>query len=251
MTLQNVSENPAGTLRRKRMCNKKMKRLLSVGLALFLMAGLVGCSSGSDEPKDTKTSTEAPSEEEDTEEEAKPYERGTIDGNHFESAWLNIQADFSDQYVMLTEEEIAQAQSTGSELILNEDGQETLEETDTTGYEMMVSGLNGVPNCTLGVEKLPLSNMTAAQYLEAAKQNFEQMSSADVEITALDEVPTVAIAGQDYQCLQLLVNTQGVQVNSNTYVRIQDGYAVLFNVTFTDDTAAQKDELLATFQVIE
>lgn len=236
------------------MYNPKMKRLLGICLAIFLMTGLAGCSSDSGEPKDSNTENEAVTENDVSEaepEETKPYEKGTIDGNHFESAWLNVKADFSDQYVMLTEEEIAQAQTTGSEMMFDEQGQAALAESDSTGYEMMVSGVNGIPNCTLGVERLPFSNMTVDQYIEAAKQSFEQVSSADTEISISEEIPIVAIAGQDYKCLQMTINVQGIQAHSNTYVRIQDEYAVLFNVTFTDDTAAQKDELLATFQALE
>lgn len=231
---------------------KGMKKLLCICLTLMLGLGLSACGSDNkstaSEPK-TENVKEKAEKSEAVKEEVKeePYVQGTVSGNHYESAWLNMKADFSDQFIMATQEEIEQAQSAGSEEMLTEDGKELVEEA-TVINEMMVVGIYGIPNCTIAVEKLPLANYTTAQYLEASKANIEASVTEDVGVTLDPEITKVEIAGQEYQCLKMVITTEGVELNSDIYLRVKDSYGVMINVTYNADSAAAKDEILAAFQ---
>lgn len=254
------------------------KRLCCLCLAMFLVLGLAACSSKDDNTADKKQSTtdnadkekqeekqkedqdenkedepkdETEEQQKETGEEPEPYAQGTVDGNHFESAWLNMQADFSDEYIMATAEEIAQIQSAGSDMMLNEDGQEAIDgaqEAGTVTNEMMVMALSGIPNCTIAVEKLPMDNMTAKQYLMITKQNLVASITDELKIVIKGAMPTVVIAGEEFMSIEATMYMNGVELNSNTYVRVKDGYAIVINATFDESTAQQKDELLAVFQ---
>lgn len=222
---------------------------------MSLVFGLTACGSKSEKPKEpekkvTDDADKTKKEEPEKKEEPKPYTKGKVEGNHFESEWLNMKADFSDQYVMATAEEIANIQSAGSEELLNEEGQEIIDNAQNVTNEMMAVALGGNPNCTLIVEKLPMENMTEKQYLEITKQSLLNSITDELKIAMRGEMPTVTIAGEDYMCLMADMHMGEVKLKSNTYVRMKDGYAIVFNATFDENTEAQKDEMLATFQPI-
>lgn len=231
--------------------SKVAKKLLCICLTVILALGLFAC--GSEKSDDEKKVTTG-QEEQKEEKKPEPYAKGTVEGNHFESAWLNMQADFSEEYVMATEEEIEQIQSAGSEEMLNEEGQEMMEDAEEAGNvtnEMMVMALTGNPNCTLVVEKLPLENFTEKQYLEITKEGLQASVTDEIQIEVKDDMPTVTIAGVEYMCLEAVMSANGVELNSNTYVHIKDGYAIVLNATFDASTEQQKDELLAAFKPIK
>lgn len=231
--------------------NKKMKRLYCLCLAMILVLGLVACGSKKEKVEEPKKKVTDEADKEKKEDKPQPYAKGKVEGNHFESEWLNMQADFSDQYVMASEEEMAQMQSAGSEVLLGEDGQEVVDQAQEEGKmvnEMMVLAPTGNPNCTVAVEKLPLKNFTAKQYLEATKQNLLNSITDELKIAMRGAMPIVEIAGEEFMCLRADMNMQGTRMSSNTYVRIKDGYAIVINATYNNDTEAQKDELLAVFK---
>lgn len=233
--------------------NKMLKRLCCLCLAMLLMFSFAACGSKNNKPAKAKKST-TDNADKTKKEKPKPYAKGTVEGNHFESEWLNMKADFSDQYVMATEEEIAQMQSEGSEIMMNEEGQEIMDEAQEDGTvtnEMMVVAVSGTPNCTIVVEKLPLKNMTEKQYLQSTKEGLLSSMTEEVKIAVRGEMPTVVIAEEDYLCLQADISMGDIVMRSNTYVRIKDGYAVVINATFDADTETQKDEMLAAFQPIK
>lgn len=242
-----------------------MKKLCCIGLTFVFVLGLSAC--GAKEPavsekdpapvvetEEDKKEVEQPEKEPEAEPEADAFVKGTIEGNHYENAWLNMQADFPDDYVMATAEEIAQMQQAGSDMLLNEDGQETMEkgqENSEGGTEMTAVNVSGLPNCTLAVEKLPMKNFTAEQYLEASKKLLEAGVTDEIEMEVSEEMPTVTIAGEDYLCLQIKMTVQGITMNSNNYVRIKDGYAIALNVTYSPETEAGRDEILDIFQPVQ
>lgn len=238
---------------------KQMKRLCCLCLALLLVFSLSACRSkknsivgrkmSATDDADRKDEPEVePDKNKETEE---PYTKGMISGNRFESEWLNIQADFPEQYIMATEDEIAQLQSKGADQMMTEEGQEMIDKSQEMGnvtYEMMAVALSGNPNCTLAVERLPFKNFTAKQYLEITKQNLLKTITDDYKIVIKGIMPTVTIAEEEYTCLQAVMYMNGMEMNSNTYVRVKDGYAIVINATFNADTEQKKDELLATFK---
>lgn len=235
--------------------SKRFGRLGCLFLAIILVFSLAACGAKKDSGEDkTEAKTEDTKKEEPKKEEPEPYVKGTVEGNHFESEWLNMKADFSEDYVMATEEEIAQMQSAGSEILMGEEGQEKVDKAQEAGVmtnEMMVASVNGVPNSTVAVEKLTLANMTAEQYLDATEKQLLASMTEEVQISISAERPAVTIAGEDYLCLMASVTVSGVSMESYSYVRIKDGYAVVINTTFTTDTEQQKDELLAMFQPLK
>lgn len=240
--------------------SKVMKRVLCICLSAVLVMGVSACGSkkNSDDADDNKAAVEQeqqaeqkeePEQPEEKEEAPEPYVKGTIEGNHYESAWLNMQADFSEDYVMATEEGIAQLQDAGSGIV-DEETQEAIDdaqEAGTSTTEMMVVGLTGDPNCTVAVEKLGF-DFNEIQYLEVAKKTLTAGITEEIEIEIKEEMPTVTIAGEEYTCMEATMTMYGINMNTNIYARAKDDYMVIINVTFTDDTAEQKDDLLAAFQ---
>lgn len=235
--------------------SKMMRKLCCLCLAASLVLGLAACGSKKEKAPEPKKNTtddaDKTKKKEEPEEKPEPYAKGTVAGNHFESAWLNMQADFSETYVMASEDEISQMQSTGSQLMMDEEGKENADAVQREGImtnEMMAVAVEGIPNCTLAVEKLALQNMTAKQYLQATRDALIQSITDDYKIAAKGAMPTVTIAGEEYMCLQATMHIEDLKLNSNTYVRIKDGYAVVLNVTFDESTEKQKEELLAAFK---
>lgn len=235
--------------------SKTMKKLSCILLAMVLVVGLAACGSKKDSSSEQKEATEEVDKEAKKEEEKpKPYVKGSVEGNHFESEWLNMQADFSDEYVMATEEEIAEMQSAGSEVLMNEEGQEAIEKTEEAGTvtnEMMVLALDGIPNCTVAVEKLALENITAKQYLTKTRDELIANMTEEFPIAFRGTLPAVMIAGEEFLCLRADMTVNGVLMSSDSYVRIKDSYAILINATYNKDTEDKKDELLSVFQPME
>lgn len=241
--------------------SKVMKRVLCICLSAVLVMGAAACGSKKNSGDDNRAAVEQeqqaeqkeePEQPEEKEEAPEPYVKGTVEGNHFESAWLNMQADFSEDYVMATEEEIAQMQAVGMEVMeVGEETQERLEEAQAAGiasYEMMVMALTGIPNCSVTVEKLALQNITEKQYLKAACDNLIASISDDLKIVVSGALLIVSIAGEDFMCMEATLNMSGVKMNSNTYVRAKDGYMIVITMSFTGETEEQKDALLDAFR---
>lgn len=234
---------------------KSLKKLCCVGAAVLLVFGLSACSPKEDNAASQKGNITDNAENKKDETSKKniktgPYEKGTVEGNHFESVWLNMQADFSDEYTILSEEEVDKLQAQGS-AINGSSQEEDAEELEAIKNEMMVMSLEGIPYCAMVIQKLPTENISDKEYLEIIGPSMAKSMSGQFEVEIKEETPTVIIAEEEYTCLQLVMYMDDIEMNSNVYVQMRDNYAITLNVVFDPSTEQQKDELLAAFQPME
>lgn len=170
-----------------------MKKLLALLLACMLILAMAGCTSNTvdDEGSSSsrKPSTSESSDKTSSTESAEKgkYVRGLSTATGWNSEWLGLKYTPSSDYVMSSEADL---------LALIEQAGEALEnagmDSDSidfsqlnTVYEFMSVKTNG-SNIIGLVEKLSLSNMTEAQYVQALKAQFESINY-QVTFTELTE----------------------------------------------------------------
>ena len=173
------------------------------------------------------------------------YTRGILTSTTFESEYLNLKFTAPEGTTMATEEEMKKVSSMGAQ-VAQVDSQQFDAALENTVYEMQAFYIAGYPNVFLIVEKLAFSNMTVENYMESVKQQLSKLSTVKYDITTEDEKAT--IAGQKYSKLSASAIYGTVSLTQDYYVRIQDGRAISFIVTYTSDTIDKKNELLEAFK---
>lgn len=191
----------------------------------------------------------------DTGQEGETYERGTVNGNVYESEWLGIRLSLSDDYVIATQEEFEQAQEVGADLLMSEDAQEKYDAAAavvTVVPELMAVCVSdgGRTNISIAVQKLPLANMTADQYLTLSKQGLPGSLAEGMEMN-FGDTSEVEIAGNTYAKMPISTTVQGISANIDMYVRVKDGHAALITVTYLQEQSAKAEELIGSIQKYE
>lgn len=201
-----------------------MKKVLSIVLAaaLFCLA-LAGCgASGKDFTPGKRTETE------------------------YVSEWMGVRYTLGDGMVMATDEEIEAAMGVGSELMYGEDGEEKLRYAQiTTIYDMLAADISSGSNIIVMAEKLPLSNMTEEDYLEALQR---QVTQANVSLTDVQEA-TMEICGETYYTLEYTIAAGGVSTLQTILVRKIGDRMAAISLTYQD--AGARDALLAGFSALK
>ena len=173
-----------------------------------------------------------------------PYEKGTITDTDFQSEWLNLKFTPPETVVMNTEEELQsvmkQGQTTPEEASGVELGEDAL---SGTVYEMMASSISGFPNVSLVVEDASLENMTVDQYFLAAQQMLDATGMG----YTYSDVTDIQIAGQDFRVMETSVAVNDYEVLQKYCTRKQGGKFVSIILSYTTDTTAEADEILAAF----
>lgn len=198
---------------------------------------------------DTETETEPEESADDQEEEASgAYEKGTVDGNNFESAWLGVRYEAPEGFIMASEEELEQLLLTGGELIYEDDAQKFIDYAKlTTVYEMMTylpqANNAGDPNLNLVVEK---NNASAEEYGEALKAQMDVMyAQAEVE---WKDVTNAAVGGIDCLEYDVSINIEGQALNQSYYIADKDGRVICFILSYTDAQKENADALMNAFK---
>ena len=202
--------------------------------------------------EDTAQATEEQGEADTTSEDASsddasqdaPYEKGTITETDFQSAWLNLRFTPPETVVMNTEEELQSVMQQGQSTLEEASGVELSEDTlSGTVYEMMASSISGFPNVSVVVEDAALENMTVDQYFLAA----QQMLDATQLGYTYSQVTDIQIAGQDFRVMEASVTINDYEVLQKYCTRKQGGKFVSIILSYTTDTTAEADEILAAF----
>ncbi len=177
------------------------------------------------------------------------YVKGTLTADSMVSNYLNLRFDVPQGYVMATEEEIDQMVVFAGETIYTDADKQKLDYAKaSTVYEMFVQSPTGLPNISVCVEKT-MANLTASMYLDALKSQLLSIDS--MEYTVGDGVASASLAGQDYKVMTASVTYNDVEMIQEYYVRKQDDRIVGIIVTYSQDTAADKDALLSAFTALE
>jgi hypothetical protein len=171
----------------------------------------------------------------------KEYEKGTLTSTIYESEFLNLKFNVPTGYTLNNgEDDIVSV----AELVTAEDVEKFFSEMRVGDakadviYEMEATTLTLYPNIAVTLEELPDSDMTIDAYIEAIGQNA---SVSDEKFT---------IAGEEY--IKFTPTTlNDLTTTMDCYCKIQDGYLVTIMITYTSDTASQKDTLLNAFTALK
>ena len=216
---------------------RKNKRYVLIWAAVLILISLAatGCTFAkktAEKKSEVKAAQEQkkeePEEEEKEEEKTEEYKKGTVNGSHFESEWMNIRIDLPESLTMASDEDIADAVDVGK-AYTTEERADLIEETYEQGtviYEMMAAAAPGIPNINIVVQNTGMKNITSKQLAEYAKQNLESSLEEGAAYTPVEDIHTVEIAGESYECLKAKLSANGVQINSGLYVRVKSEYSI-------------------------
>lgn len=173
-----------------------------------------------------------------------PYEKGTITDTDFQSEWLNLKFTPPETVVMNTEEELQSVMKQGQTTLEESSGVELGDDAlSGTVYEMMASSISGFPNVSLVVEDASLENMTVDQYFLAAQQMLDATGMG----YTYSDVTDIQIAGQDFRIMETSVAVNDYEVLQKYCTRKQGEKFVSIILSYTTDTTAEADEILAAF----
>ena len=175
---------------------------------------------------------------------ASPYQKGTSTETGFESEWLNLKFTPPENIIMNSEEELQSVMKQGQNT-LEESSNLDFSDDDLSGtvYEMMASSISGFPNVSLVVEDASLENMTVDQYFLAAQQMLDATGMG----YTYSDVTDIQIAGQDFRIMETSVAVNDYEVLQKYCTRKQGGKFVSIILSYTTDTTAEADEILAAF----
>lgn len=171
------------------------------------------------------------------------YTKGVMTETGFESEYLNLKFTLPEGFVMATEEEINSMMDIGADA-MGLDGTSVDYTKLSTVYEMMAVGSTGVPNVSLAVEKLALSNMTVDQYLDALKSQLSNLSNVNYEFR---DITSVEIAGQEYKKLDMKVELNGGTMLQSYILRKDNDRMVAFVTTNLEGNEEELNALMAAF----
>ena len=173
-----------------------------------------------------------------------PYQKGTSTETGFESEWLNLKFTPPENIIMNSEEELQSVMKQGQDT-LEESSSLDFSDDDLSGtvYEMMASSISGFPNVSLVVEDASLENMTVDQYFLAAQQMLDATGMG----YTYSDVTDIQIAGQDFRVMETSVAVNDYEILQKYCTRKQGGKFVSIILSYTTDTTAEADEILAAF----
>ena len=174
---------------------RKLALLAAVLMVLALFAGCGKPQEQSSAPEESSTTEQSSSV---VEPEKKEYTAGVRTEKEYTSEWMGLKYTLSDSMVMATDEEILQYMEAGDEMLYTDSGEIDYENLGIV-YEMAAVDATTAENLSIMVEKLALSGMSEAQYMEAVKQSLAQVDNAEV---TLGEESTCMVAGLEFGELQ-------------------------------------------------
>ncbi len=210
-----------------------------------------GLAGGEDGKKQATEEVRNPGQD-DAVRDGESYERGTVNGNVYESKCLGIRLSLSDDYVVATQEEFEQAREVGADLIMSEEAQEKYGEVAASVAiepELMAVCVSdgGRMNISIAVQKLPLANMTADQFFMLSKQGMSGGLADGMEMN-FGDTSEVEIAGTTYTKMPITTAVQGISANIDMYMRVKDGHAALITITYLPEQSAKVEELIGSIQ---
>lgn len=212
-----------------------MKKLFAIYLALLLMAGLMSAcvpfanlGNGGDDNKSAA------------------YVPGESTATGWKSSFIGLQYTPDSSMVMATKQEIENMMELGADVMFQENGQQMVDWAKvTTVYEMMATNTSNGSNVIICAEKLTLSNMTEAQYMEALKKQLGSVYTSG----QFSDVTSMTVAGIQFSRMDLKASLQGVSINQ-TYlcVKIENR---MIGLICTCTTANALDSLLKGFSAYQ
>lgn len=220
---------------------RKLALLAAVLMVLALFAGCGKPQEQSSAPEESSTTEQSSSV---VEPEKKEYTAGVRTEKEYTSEWLGLKYTLSDSMVMATDEEILQYMEAGNEMLYDEAGEVDYENLWVV-YEMAAVDATTSENLSIVVEKLALSGMSEAQYMEAVKQTLAQMDNAEV---TLGEESTCMVAGLEFRRIDYSMDLDGQMLMQTMLFRKMDDRMV--GMTFTYLEEASLEAMLSGFSAL-
>lgn len=173
-----------------------------------------------------------------------PYQKGTSTETEFESEWLNLKFTPPENIIMNSEEELQSVMKQGQDT-LEESSSLDFSDDDLSGtvYEMMASSEAGFPNVSLVVEDATQEDLTEDEYFAALQQ---MLDTTDLGYT-YSEPASEEIGGLTFRTMGASVTVNDYEVLQKYCTRKQGGKFVSIILSYTSDTTAEADEILAAF----
>ena len=220
---------------------RKLALLAAVLMVLALFAGCGKPQEQSSAPEESSTTEQSSSV---VEPEKKEYTAGVRTEKEYTSEWMGLKYTLSDSMVMATDEEILQYMEAGDEMLYTDSGEIDYENLGIV-YEMAAVDAATAENLSIMVEKLALSSMSEAQYMEAVKQSLAQVDN--VEVT-LGEESTCMVAGLEFRRIDYSMDLGGQTLMQTMLFRKMDDRMV--GVTFTYLEEASLEAMLSGFSAL-
>lgn len=192
----------------------------------------------------SEAATEASSEDAadaESSEEAKAYERGTIDGTTYTNESFGVTVDLPSNWVFLSDDDIATLTGVSKDMFDNETLSKALDEVSSLIDMYAVDGNSGADNVNLTVEKKSIltKGLDAQGYVDAAKATtkitLEASGFENVEI----ESSTVETANGEIPCLKAHSVFGGQEIYQVIGVySIGDYFVSVTSTVYGSDTAA-------------
>ena len=103
------------------------------------------------------------------------------------------------------------------------------------------------PNINLTVENISVSGMkiNQTQYIKAVRQNLSKV----VPDLIFKSQTNKMIGGQEFTSLLVQYNIEGIPISAEQLICLKNGYAMLFCLTWIDDSEKQQlDDIMATLK---
>lgn len=220
---------------------RKLALLAAVLMVLALFAGCGKPQEQSSAPEESSTTEQSSSV---VEPEKKEYAAGVRTETEYTSEWMGLKYTLADSMVMATDEEILQYMEAGNEMLYSDSGEIDYENLGVV-YEMAAVDATTAENLNIVVEKLALSGMSEAQYMEAVKQSLAQMDNAEV---TLGEESTYTVAGLEFQRIDYSMDLNGQTLMQTMMFRKMDDRMV--GMTFTYLEEASLEAMLSGFSAL-
>lgn len=198
-----------------------MKKIFAMLMALVMMMSLAACG-----PK----------------EETVEFSRGVVDGNVYTSEFAGITFTAPEGFRYYSDDEIAAVNGVTEDIL-------DVENIDTVVYDMYcIDEVNGT---TININFENLGNLYGAlldeeAYLELSLETLNtSLEGTGIGITSA-ETSTTEISGQEFNCIDLVLDYGGVAVYETLFVKEVSGNMMCCTVAAIDE--ATVDTLLACFE---
>ena len=220
------------------------RKLALLAAVLMVLALLAGCGKPQEQSSAPEESSMTEQSSSVVEPEKKEYTAGVRTEKEYTSEWMGLKYTLSDSMVMATDEEILQYMEAGDEMLYNDSGEIDYENLGIV-YEMAAVDATTSENLSIVVEKLALSGMSEAQYMEAVKQTLAQMDNAEV---TLGEESTCMVAGLEFRRIDYSMDLDGQMLMQTMLFRKMDDRMV--GMTFTYLEEASLEAMLSGFSAL-
>ena len=220
----------------RRHTEMKNRRLLVTAMAALLM--MAGCGS---KPSDNTDNSTKPSktepEDKDTAKDLGPlFERGVVDGQTYVNEFFGIRAEFSNEWVISTEEGLATMSQQTSEKLNNETAKQSIEDGSAI-LDFYGQSPRSSETVNVFMEDLGIASVTADMLITgnkaAVKKELESQSFENVSV----EKGTAEFLGEDVPCLEISAVYAGYDFyERQVYIINGRNVASITAASFNNDT---------------